>query len=216
MSQIVETRDRRSTRFRSFNRFLSRNYLNVVSACLLALACFFFVQVQQQRYATLSDYPERFSDGDLVTISRVIDGDEIRIKKTAGSTRVRILGIKSFDSTERDFMLLEYGNVAVDFLTETALNKEVQIKVAEKQVDDEGRLLATILMGENKNEDLAEAMIANGVTLVYTKYPFPNMDQYLESQKKAKAEKQGLWQNQRVSARAESMLQLWSAERNDR
>ena len=216
MSQIVETRDRRSTRFRSLNRFLSRNYLNVVSACLLALACFFFVQVQQQRYATLSDYPERFSDGDLVTISRVIDGDEIRIKKTAGSTRVRILGIKSFDSTERDFMLLEYGNVAVDFLTETALNKEVQIKVAEKQVDDEGRLLATILMGENKNEDLAEAMIANGVTLVYTKYPFPNMDQYLESQKKAKAEKQGLWQNQRVSARAESMLQLWSAERNDR
>lgn len=195
---------------------MSRNYLNVSSACLLALASFYFVQVQQQRYATLSNHPERFADGDTVTVSRVIDGDEIRIQKSDVSTRVRILGIKSFDSTERDFMLMEYGKVAVDYLSEEVLNKEVQIKVAEKGVDDEGRLLATILFGENKQKDLAETMVANGLTLVYTKYPFPKMDQYLESQNSAKASNEGLWQNQRVSARAESMLKLWSAERNDR
>ena len=215
MSEIAETENKPKRRFRSLN-ILSRNYLNIGSACLLAMACFYFVQVQQQRYAMLSNHPERFSDGDLVTVSRVIDGDEIRIHKPGGSTRLRILGIKSFDTTERDFLLLEYGKIAIDYLTEEALGKEVQIKVAEKRVDNEGRLLATVLMGENKQNDLAETMVANGVTLVFTKFPFPKMEQYLESQNRAKAEKQGLWQNQRVSARAESMLKLWSAERNDR
>ena len=204
------------TRFRKFSRLFSRNYLNVSSIFLLAMACFYFVQVQQQRYAMLSDYPARFSDGDLATVSRVIDGDEIRINKPGGSTRVRILGIKSFDSTERDALLMEYGKVAVDFLSEEVLNKEVRIKVAEKRVDDEGRLIATIFFGDDKQKDLAEFMVANGVTLVYTKYFFPQMDQYLKSQDKAISEKQGFWQNQRVSARAESMLQLWNAERNDR
>ena len=164
----------------------------------------------------LSNHPERFSDGDLVTVSRVIDGDEIRIQKSDVSTRVRILGIKSFDSTQRDFLLTEYGKVAVDFLSEEVLDEEVQIKIAEKQVDDEGRLLATIFFGNNKQKDLANTMVANGLTLVYTKYSFPREKQYLASQDKAKSDKQGLWQNQGVSARAESMMKLWSAERNDR
>ena len=204
------------TRFRKFSRSLSRNYLNISSVCLLALACFYFVQVQRQRNAMLSNHPERFSDGDLVTVSRVIDGDEIRIQKADVSTRVRILGIKSFDSTQRDFLLTEYGKVAVDFLSQEVLNQEVKIKIAAKRIDDEGRLLATIFFGENKQQDLADVMVAEGLTLVYTKYPFPQMTHYLASQDKAKSEKQGLWQNQGVSARADSMLKLWSSERNDR
>ena len=204
------------TRFRRISRFFSRNYLNVSSICLLALAGFYFVQVQQQRYSMLSNHPERFFDGDLVTVSRIIDGDEIRIQKSDVSTRLRILGIKSFDSTQRDFLLTEYGKVAVDYLSEEVLDNEVRIKIAEKRVDDEGRLLATIFFGNDKQKDLADDMVANGLTLVYTKYPFPKMEQYLKSQDRAKSGNQGLWQNQGVSARAESMLKLWSAERNDR
>ena len=212
----MNRRDKRMTRFQKFKRSIFRNYLNISSVCLLALACFYYVQVQQQRNSMLSNHPERFSDGDLVTVCRVIDGDEIRIQKSDVSTRVRILGIKSFDGTQRDFLLTEYGKVAVDYLSEEVLNKEVKIKIAEKRVDDEGRLLATIFFGKDQQQDLAEDMVANGLTLVYTKYSFPQMEQYLKSQDNAKSENQGLWQNQGVSARAESMLKLWSAERNDR
>ena len=212
---MVETRNKRLSPFRRINRFLSRNYLNVFSAILLLASLFYFVQVQRQREATLSNHPELFADGDLVTVSRVIDGDEIRVKNDNGSTRVRLLGIKSFDSTERDFLLAEYGKVAVDFLSEEVLQQQVQIKIIDKQVDDEGRLLAKVMFGEGLERDLAEAMVANGLTLVYTKYSFPLMNQYLDVQEHAKQNKEGLWQNQRVSARAESMLKLWSAERND-
>lgn len=177
---------------------------------------FYFVQVQQLRYATLSNNPELFSDGDMAVVTRVIDGDELRIRNARGSTLVRVLGIKSFDATERDLMLAEYGKVAVDYLEAEAVGKKMLVKLAEKKVDDEGRLLATLFTGEQQDQNLAESMLVNGLTLVYTKYPFASMDEYLKVQDDARANKIGLWQNQRVSARSESMLNLWNQERRDR
>jgi endonuclease YncB( thermonuclease family) len=216
MQEAVRSSRRSSRLFRGVTSFIARNYLNLFSVGLLLVALFYFVQIQQLRYATLSNNPELFTDFEIVTITRVIDGDEVRIRNSKGSTRVRILGIKSFDSTERDLMLADYGKIAADFLEDEAVGKEAQIKLSEKRVDDDGRLLATLFLGEDRNQDLAEKMIGGGLTLVYTKFPFPAMDEYLKAQDAAKSESVGLWQNQRVSARAESMLDLWNQERRDR
>jgi endonuclease YncB( thermonuclease family) len=216
MVEVVKSAKPRSKNARRVTNFIARNYLNLFSACLLLTALFYFVQVQQLRVATLSNNPELFSDGDIAVVTRVIDGDEVRIHNSRGSTLVRILGIKSFDATERDLMLAEYGKVAVDYLEEEAVGKEVLVKLGEIKVDDEGRLLATLLLGSQHDQDVAESMLANGVTLVFTKFSFPAMDEYLKIQEVAKSEKLGLWQNQRVSARSESMLNLWNQERRDR
>lgn len=205
-----------TNRFRRVWSFFARNYLNVFSTCLLLVAVIYFVQIQQIRDATLSNHPELFSDGERVTVTRAIDGDEIRIRNSRGSTLVRILGIKSFEASERDLMLAEYGKVAVDFLESEVVGQDVQIQLVEKRVDEEGRLLATILRGENYDQDIGKSMVENGLTLVFTKHPFPKMDEYLKSQDAARAEPLGFWQSQRVAARAESMLEMWNQERRDR
>jgi len=216
MATVTKHPKPQSKRVRWSKVFVARNYLNLFSAALSIAALFFFVQVQQLRIATLSSYPELFSDGDLAVVTRVIDGDEVRIRNSQGSTRVRILGIKSFDSTERDLMLAEYGKVAVDYLEAEAVGQEILVRLTEKKVDDKGRLLATLYKGKLHDQDLAKSMLANGTTLVFTKYPFASMDEYLQVQNIAKAEKLGLWQNERVTARSESMLNLWDLERRDR
>jgi len=216
MAEVVKSAKLRSMRVRRFANFVARNYLNLFSAGLLLTALFYFIQVQQLRVATLSNNPELFTDGDLAVVTRVIDGDEVRIRNSQGSTLVRILGIKSFDSTERDLLLAEYGKVAVDYLEAEAVGKEMRVKLSEKKVDDQGRLLATLYTGQQHDQDLAKSMLANGLTLVFTKYSFPSMDEYLRVQDAARSEKTGLWQNQRVSTRSESMLNLWDQERRDR
>ncbi len=216
MTAAVKSAKSNSKPFRRVVNFVARNYLNIFSVGLLLAALFYFVQVQLIRHETLSNNPELFTDGEVVTVTRVIDGDEVRIRNSSGSTRLRILGIQSFDATERDLMLAEYGKVAVDFLEEEAVGRELIVKLADKKVDDEGRLLGSLFMGQNKDVDVAEAMLSNGVTLVFTRYSFPSMEQYLKVQDKAKSENLGLWQSQRVSARAESMLNLWDQERRDR
>jgi len=216
MAEVVKSTKPRSKRGRRFTNFVARNYLNLFSAGLLLAALFYFAQVQQLRIATLSNNPELFSDGDLAVVTRVIDGDELRIRNSRGSTLVRVLGIKSFDATERDLLLAEYGKVAVDYLEAEAVGKEMRVQLADKKVDGEGRLLATLYTGEQHDQDLAETMLANGLTLVFTKFAFESMDEYLKFQDVAKENKIGLWQNQRVSARSESMLNLWNQERRDR
>ncbi len=216
MTNAANVRIRKRGLGRQTISYVARNCLNVFSIGLLLVALFYFVQIQQLRHAALSNNPELFVDDEIVTVTRAIDGDEVRVRNSSGSTRVRILGIMSFDSTERDLMLAEYGQIAFDYLEEEIVGKEARLKLAEKRVDNEGRLLATLLVGASHDSDVAQTMVANGLTLVYTKFPFPAMDEYLKTQDAAKAEQLGFWQSQRVSARAESMLDLWNQERRNR
>ena len=206
---------RSKSTFRVFRAYLAQNYLNLVSFVLLALSLFYFVQVQQLRFATLSNHPELFEDGETVTIIKVIDGDELRIRNDRGSTRVRLLGIQSFDPTARDLVLAEYGKICVDVLEQDFIGATAKLKMSETGIDGEGRLLASLFVNESKKE-LAYELVEQGLTIVYTKYDFPKMDEFLKLQEQAKQERVGLWTNDRVAARAESMQRLWDQERTDR
>ena len=85
--------------------FFSKHHLNLVTAALLVCSLFFFASIQPVRHRALSSNPELFQDEQIVKITRVIDGDEVRIENAVGSTRMRLLGIKSFDATGRDLLL---------------------------------------------------------------------------------------------------------------
>ena len=216
MSEAVSmTRDELSRRARMRRRiraFLAKSYMNIISLVLLTLSAFFFLHVQKDREATLANHPELFADNDLVTVIKVIDGDEVRIQNASGSTRLRLLGIQSFDASAKDLLLAEYGKIAVDYLEAEAVSKTAKLRIAPKAIDDEGRLLGSLIL-KDSGDDLAERMVENGITLVYEKYPFAQMESFLDSQQAAKNEKVGLWMSDRVRVRAESMSRLWRKER---
>ncbi len=195
--------------------YLSRNQLNIVSFVLVLFSLFYFLRVETLRIATLANHPEYFSDVETVLILQVIDGDELRIQNSRGSTRIRLLGIKSFDATGRDLLLAEYGKMTVDLLTEEYVDKRARLEISPKGVDEEGRLLGTLYVAET-DEDIAKTLVKDGFTLVYTRYDFAKMDEYLKVQDEARDKELGLWWNERVTARADSLQKLWEEERKDR
>ncbi len=191
--------------------FFSKHYLNLFTLGLLVMGGYWFVCIQSQRLELLANNPEKFTSGETVTIENVIDGDELRISNEKGHSRIRLLGIKSFDQSARERLLSQYGKVAVDYLGDVALTKEATLHVSPKGVDDEGRLLGTLILNDS-GDDLAQLMVSEGMTLVYVKYPFEKMDQYLVSQEEARVDQVGFWENRRVAARAQSLMNLWKQE----
>jgi len=191
--------------------FFSKHYMNLFTLGLLVMGAYWFVCIEARRLDLLANNPEKFTSGETVTIENVIDGDELRISNDKGHSRIRLLGIKSFDQSARERLLSQYGKVAVDYLADIALTKEATLKVSPKGVDDEGRLLGSLILTES-SEDLAQLMVSEGMTLVYVKYPFEKMDQYLASQEKARVDEIGFWENRRVAARAQSLMNLWKQE----
>ncbi len=56
-------------------------------------------------------------------------------------------------------------------------------------------------------------MIARGLSLAYTKYPFSRMSPYLLAQEKARQDKEGLWADRQLALRSGQLKSLWDAER---
>lgn len=164
-----------------------------------------------------SSNPEAFSTGDIVRIVGVVDGDEILIENNAGlATRVRIIGIMSFDPTVSDPLLSGYGNICFHYLKSTAIGHRAKVVVADKVLDGEGRLLATLFLKNSKEDysvDLGLDLVSKGYTLVYTKYDFPDIEQYLTIQKQARGSSAGFWSNESLVDRADSLSKLWKEER---
>jgi endonuclease YncB( thermonuclease family) len=154
-----------------------------------------------------------FASGQVVGIGRIIDGDELRIENPAGSTRLRLLGIMSFDVTATDVTGSEFGRVCVDYL-QGLQGRQARLQVASPAVDNEGRLLGSLFL-LNDGRDLALDLVRQGLTLVYTRYEFPQMQSYLQVQDQARQEKRGLWASERVAARAEAKLLFWDQQRRD-
>ena len=206
-ARIHEARAKRNRWF----AFFSKHYLNLFTIALFAMGTYWFACIQMKRVELLANNPELFTSGETVIIENVIDGDELRISNGKGHSRIRLLGIKSFDPSARERLLSQYGKVAVDYLADVGLTKEATLKVSPKGVDDEGRLLGSLILTES-GDDLAQLMVGEGMTLVYVKYPFENMDQYLVSQEEARTHEVGFWENRRVAARAQSLMNLWKQE----
>jgi endonuclease YncB( thermonuclease family) len=190
----------------------------ILTAGLLGCSAFFFIGAQRTRSLTEADHPELFADGDIVEVLKVIDGDELLIGDDRdGTTKFRILGIKSFSATVSDPLLSEYGKICFDYLDAVVVGKKARLLVADKGLDDEGRLLGTLFTEDGDGEymsDLAVDLLGKGYTLVYTRFDFPEMAEYLDVQRRAKQANTGFWSNERIAARAESMLLLWKEEKN--
>lgn len=176
---------------------------------LLGASTYFGFGVQEQMRSMQT--PEAsLETGALVHLDRVIDGDTVVVKTNAGdSVVVRILGIKSFESSPPKAASARFGAQAVDALRQLGGSGPIRVLLASPAKDRHGRTLATLVVG---GEDLGLSLVKRGLSLVYTPYPFPAMSLYLEAQAAARFDKRGLWGDAGVAERAEALSREWQGQ----
>jgi micrococcal nuclease len=141
-----------------------------------------------------------------VYVSRIIDGDTIRIILPDGSEdTLRILGIdcpelssdsnKPFEYGDIIDMtcLMDFGSMAKSFTNDLIINKEILIEfdVSAGFTDTYGRLLAYVY---TLNEtDVGALLIQNGFARVYIEEDFSKEHSYLLHENGAKLNRTGLW-----------------------
>ena len=202
--------------------FLSRYHLLLATGVLLGAAAFFCTQVHQFRSAIRSDNPSAFRSDDIVTIVKVVDGEDLLIENLDGvKTRIRLIGIKSFDSTVSDPMISEYGRICYNYLNATVLDKQARLRIAPKKLGNRGRLLGQLFVqapadgpGEH-TMDLGLRLITQGYTMVYTEFAFDPVLElaYLTAQAQTRENKAGFWSNPTVANQADAFRKIWEKKK---
>lgn len=176
-------------------------------AVLLGASVFYGTQVwlatagQQARDAALAS-------GDVVQLASVIDGDTLVVAKEGqGRATVRLLGIKSFESKHAKDDVAQHGRAAEEALRRLATDQPLRVLLNNPPKDRSGRTLATLYRDV---DDLALQLVAAGQVLVYTVYPFPGMQSYLQAQNAARQQRLGLWADPAAVERAEGLIREWS------
>ncbi len=197
--------------------FFAKYNVSLIAAVLLSVAGIFFLRATQIRSTTKFSNPDAFTSGDLVTVVEIIDGDDVLIERDNGvKTRLRIMGIDTFSSTVSDPLLSEYGRICMQHLKARAKGKVARLSIPEKRLGHKGRLLGTLHLQDESGDytrDLGLDLVRKGYALVYTRYPFDKMSDYLVVEAEARSEHAGFWSDPVVSSRAAALKMLWEEER---
>lgn len=176
----------------------------------LGAALYFTISVEMFK-SRLNNSSENinFSSGQKVTVSKIIDGDEISVKMNNSQFVVRILGISSYEPAVNDPVMENIARDAMRYLEKEILNNEIELVFEKFQKDKDNRVLSYVYY---KGADVGLYMIGNGLSIVYTRYPFPRIDEYLQSEKKAIRTKRGLWGVPSAAKRSIMLKNLWKRE----
>lgn len=192
-------------------RFSFNSFFWIFSILFFALSLFFTVNVFLfKNRLNISAKGLEVTSGQKVLVIKVIDGDEASVKFDNKQFVVRIQGISSFNPTINDPYVQNVTQSALTYLEKTILNREVTLVFEKFLQDDQNRLIAYLHL---ENRDVGLDMVDNGLTLVYTKYPFSRMAEYLRHENGAMAAKQGLWGNPVVANRSIQLKQIWDQGR---
>jgi micrococcal nuclease len=145
--------------------------------------------------------------GDLVSFSKVVDGDTVLLLNAEGDpVTVRLVGVKAFDSGSAKDPASAWGRGAAENMRKLLEAKPIRVMLATPPKDKHGRTLATLFVDD---EDVAVKLVREGLVLVYTQFPFPAMHEYLLEQEKAKNDHKGLWSDPLATERAQLLVQEW-------
>jgi endonuclease YncB( thermonuclease family) len=175
-------------------------------ASLFGASVYFGANAEAQR-RELQRQAGKLHTGDQVTISSVVDGDTVVVQREDGSSvAVRILGIKAFDASRDKDAAARFGKAAMDALARLSDGRSLSVELNEPATDKYGRTLARLNLGD---EPLGAMLVARGLALVYTAYPFDHMPDYLSLQEEARAARQGLWSDPEVAKQADLLDREW-------
>jgi micrococcal nuclease len=175
-------------------------------AVLLSASLFFGLNAEQRR-KSMQVGSGKIDSGDLVRLVKVVDGDTVQVVREGQEpVTVRLIGVKSFDAkVERD-VVTPFGQAAVEALRRSMADRPVRVMLNVTPKDRNGRYLATLFADD---QDIALHLVRQGLVLVYTVYPFPSMQLYLQEQEKARAGRRGLWASAAATERALAMANEW-------
>jgi len=173
---------------------------------LVGMSVFYGVNAEQQR-RTVQSASGKIESGDLVRLIKVVDGDSL-VAAREGQTPVtiRLVGIKSFDAKVEKDIVSPFAQAAMESIQRGMADRSARVLLNATPKDRHGRYLATLYVDD---EDLALRLVRQGLALVYTVYPFPAMQSYLQEQEQARAGRRGLWSNAAVTERAVALIREW-------
>ena len=178
-------------------------------AVLLSASLFFAMNAEQRRKSVQAG-SGKIDSGDLVRLMKVIDGDTVQVVREGQEpVTVRLIGIKSFNAKVEKDVVTPFGLAAVEALQRMMTDRPVRVMLNTTPKDKNGRYLATLF---SDDQDIALYLVRQGLVLVYTVYPFPAMQGYLQEQEQARAGRRGLWASSAASERALAMINEWRGQ----
>ena len=178
-------------------------------AVLVSAALYFGLNAEQRRKSVQAG-SGKIDSGDLVRLMKVIDGDSVQVARDGQEpVTVRLIGIKSFDAKVEKDVVTPFGQAARDALQLAMSGRPVRVMLNATPKDKHGRYLATLFADE---QDIALQLVRQGLVLVYTVYPFPAMQLYLQEQEIARSGRKGFWANSEASERALAMIREWRGQ----
>lgn len=178
-------------------------------AILISASLFFGLNAEQRR-KSVQVGSGRIDSGDLVRLVKVIDGDSVQVGHEGQEpVTVRLVGIKSFNAKVEKDVVTPFGQAAVETLQRMMTDRPVRVMLNTTPKDKNGRYLATLFADD---QDIALHLVRQGLVMVYTVYPFPAMQSYLQEQEQARAGRRGLWANTAATERALAMINEWRGQ----
>ena len=176
---------------------------------LLCASAFYGINAEKQRRSVQSA-SGKIESGDLVRLVKVIDGDSlVAAREGQPPVTIRIVGIKSFDAKVEKDVVTPFAQAAMETIQRSMADRPVRVLLATTPKVKHGRYLATLYVDD---EDIAIRLVRQGLALVYTVYPFPAMQSYLQEQEQARAGRRGLWSNTTATERALALIREWRSQ----
>lgn len=126
----------------------------------------------------------------MVTVTKVIDGDTIRI--STGET-IRLIGIDAPESRNAFKKVKEpFGKKSKQYLTDLLLNKQIRLDYDVARRDRYGRTLAYVYLMDSTFVN--EKLVREGYATVMTVPPNVKFaERFVKAQREARSSNRGLW-----------------------
>lgn len=178
----------------------SKKQLQSVIAVLVVVIIFLvdkpsFVDVKSLETVNSDETSDISKDNmDKVLISRVVDGDTLKVKIGDKEDTIRLIGINTPESVDPRTVVECFGKEASLKMKELAEGKEVLIvkDPTQNERDKYNRILAYVYLKDGTL--LNQKMIDDGYAFEYTyNIPYEFQTEFKESEKNARAKGLGLW-----------------------
>lgn len=128
------------------------------------------------------------------TVTKVVDGDTIRVLLNGQKLTIRIIGLDTPETVDPRKPVQCMGKAASDRAKELLFNKQVVLEAdpTQEETDKYGRLLRYVFI--NGTDDYGLGAILEGYGLEYTyRLPYKYQTEYKNAENAARNAKTGLW-----------------------
>ena len=148
-------------------------------------------------------------NNDRVQYVRANRGHEIVVKKGDKTARIRLVGVYAFDpKIRRKNEIVNFADMAVSTWDKRFAGKDLEVTLEFEETDPRGRYLGQAHFG---GEDIAEAMIREGLLAVYTEYSFRRSAVYHAAEAEARNAVRGIWSSDIAVERLKALRRTWSS-----